>query len=363
MLRCASTSAELYTEPMCEESYALRVFEDELDPGMFYREDLVAPPGARTHWASTEDQVEQSVHNLAVRAPSGKWPSPFAEPDETVERREGAGVSIEDVELAEFHALDAAAEALDSGEVLGLPIGPNARPLPPARPPPVPALMAQRAREVLRPVLHSFFWSSTGSPSHLERETRERVVLELRGAFCRVDGVAFGVYRARYQFGSPVYPPRAVTINLTTSPLALHEMEYQDDARSSWQACENLPCKLSDAPQFISTTHAHASKGLAQRGCVMAPAIPAPIASHVSLTFRGKPQSQFDDRGHYLAIASVSALGTRASAAGVHAARLALLDGRASCTALRLQPKSPSATSGAHVAMLTSYCPSKLMML
>ncbi|DBA82666.1 hypothetical protein WJX77_007240 [Trebouxia sp. C0004] len=119
------------------------------------------------------------------------------------------------------------------------------------------------------------FWSSTGSgPRH-----EEHLVYQLASPQCAVLAVQIAVYRARYQLGAPLYPPKTVSFEIGFSKDRLQPVPglYQ--------------VQLTDSIQTF-----------------LLPAS-SPVGHFLKVIMCGKVQQQFEDRQYFTAIRRVKAVG------------------------------------------------------
>ncbi|KAK9829402.1 hypothetical protein WJX72_005644 [[Myrmecia] bisecta] len=120
------------------------------------------------------------------------------------------------------------------------------------------------------------FWSSTGSAS---ADAEEALLYRLQHPLCRVSCVRIAVYRARYQFGEPVYPPRALSFEIGEHPAAMQPVPGR------------FPVCFTDEVQTF-----------------VLPAC-APLGCCVRVRMHGKVQQQLEDSAYYVAIRHVVILG------------------------------------------------------
>ncbi|KAI3424754.1 hypothetical protein D9Q98_008143 [Chlorella vulgaris] len=126
------------------------------------------------------------------------------------------------------------------------------------------------------------FWSSQGSAS---LDSHEYLLYKLRSPLCLIRHVQLTVYRARYQFGEPLYPPTHVSFQAGPSPWSLAPPSLK------------FPVAATDAVQSFP--------------------LPAdlPVGRYLRVNLHGKRQQQLEDMQWYHAIQRVEALGHQLTAA------------------------------------------------
>mmetsp|Transcript_2658 Transcript_2658/g.7524 ORF Transcript_2658/g.7524 Transcript_2658/m.7524 type:complete len:317 (-) Transcript_2658:2373-3323(-) len=123
------------------------------------------------------------------------------------------------------------------------------------------------------------FWSSTGSD---REDDTEHLTYQLKYPVSVLHSVKIQVYRARYQGGEPIYPSREVMFEVGPTLNSLHQA-------TGW-----MPVRITCSPQTFLLPASACAGGF------------------LRVNFRGKPQKQFEDMLHYLAIRRVWAFGWEA---------------------------------------------------
>ncbi|GFR45135.1 hypothetical protein Agub_g6515 [Astrephomene gubernaculifera] len=121
------------------------------------------------------------------------------------------------------------------------------------------------------------FWSSTGSD---KCTTNDALLYRIRQPLGHVSYVSLAVYRALYQFGDPLYPPRKVSFLTGPTPNQLYP------------ASPVYPVRLTDAHQVFAITPT------------------APFSQYLMVRLHGRMQRQREDMRFYIAIRHVGAYGT-----------------------------------------------------
>ena len=142
--------------------------------------------------------------------------------------------------------------------------------------------VSQCASNVLRN--DEYFWSSTGSA---DGRRDECITIRLVEPLNRVRAVAVAPFRARFQFGEPVYPPRAISISIGASPNRLVP------------ASPRYRVKKSDFSQLF----------------LLWPS--APPGSYIRITLHGSLQQQLEDMRYYVAVRHVAIFGSKIDTARV----------------------------------------------
>ena len=135
--------------------------------------------------------------------------------------------------------------------------------------------VSQNARNVL--FNDENFWSSTGSA---DGRREESLTVRLANPLARVRAVQIAPFRARFQFGEPVYPPRSISIEIGTS---LDKMVL---------ASPRYRVKKTDFSQLF----------------LLRPS--APPGGYVRITFHGSLQQQLEDMRYYIAVRHFAVFGT-----------------------------------------------------
>jgi len=124
------------------------------------------------------------------------------------------------------------------------------------------------------------FWSSVGADPGEREQIEEHLSYKLKSPLCVVHSVQISVYRARYQFGEPIYPPMSAAV-------------YIGDSMRNMRRCTELvPIKPVESMQVIKL-----------------PYVTQPIGGCLQIRFSGMQQMQFQDRAYYIAIRRVGACG------------------------------------------------------
>jgi hypothetical protein len=119
------------------------------------------------------------------------------------------------------------------------------------------------------------FWSSTGS----DADRDESLDFALAGPLCLLTHISVKVYKARFQWGEPLYPPQAISFQVGVAQGAFME------------ATKRYEVRATDAMQTF--------------------ALPAdvPVGGYLRVNLHGKRQRQMEDLLYYHAIEGVQAHG------------------------------------------------------
>ncbi|GAX84252.1 hypothetical protein CEUSTIGMA_g11675.t1 [Chlamydomonas eustigma] len=137
-----------------------------------------------------------------------------------------------------------------------------------------------------------FFWSSSGSDSAVD--VVDSLTYQLMAPCCSPRFLMLSVYRAVYQHGAPLYPPRRLSIwaGPTVSQMYCISPQYM--------------VRVTDEPQVFPIHHAH------------------PLSGYLMVKLHGRRQKQQEDMRFYTAIRHVSVYGTKVSAHDICKLRQAL---------------------------------------
>ncbi|KAL3157685.1 hypothetical protein ABBQ32_012121 [Trebouxia sp. C0010 RCD-2024] len=137
------------------------------------------------------------------------------------------------------------------------------------------------------------FWSSTGSGPQQE----EYLLYRLASPHSYVYAVQIAIYRARYQLGAPMYPPKSISFETGFS------QNHMQPVPGHYQA------QLTDHVQTFK--------------------LPASSAGQfLKVIMHGKVQQQLEDRQYFTAIRCVKAIGRCLPAAAVHEASQLIRSGQ-----------------------------------
>eukprot|EP00741_Cyanophora_paradoxa_P004320 tig00000792_g4194.t1 len=133
------------------------------------------------------------------------------------------------------------------------------------------------------------FWSSSGSASP---KSEEWVQYRLHAPMCVVYAVQLAVYRATYQLGEPIYPPEAVQIAVSATPIPRPPWDGSDGRPPArLLVSREIPVKATDALQTLLLGRSPA------------------VGQYVCIRLIGKRQRQLEDNLFYSVLRYVCVLG------------------------------------------------------